>query len=139
MDSVGHFGPSPFLFPLYGCGELSQCFCRLAAVFGSLYCLGRPVQAMVRDKDGKIQAVIANNERINCRHVIMSPRFVPDNVQVESLEKIERFVWATQKSVQESAKEQVSNTNMAYFTILNSSSPSSTSHLFVQTLRFPEL
>uniref|UniRef100_A0A1I7X7U1 Uncharacterized protein n=1 Tax=Heterorhabditis bacteriophora TaxID=37862 RepID=A0A1I7X7U1_HETBA len=43
----GRFGPSPFLTPLYGCGELSQCFCRLSAVFGGLYCLGRPLQALI--------------------------------------------------------------------------------------------
>ncbi len=28
ISSVNRFGDSPFLFPLYGTGELSQCFCR---------------------------------------------------------------------------------------------------------------
>ncbi|KAF1762763.1 hypothetical protein GCK72_011026 [Caenorhabditis remanei] len=112
MDSVGHFGPSPFLFPLYGCGELSQCFCRLAAVFGSLYCLGRPVQAMVKEDD-RITAIIANNERINCRHVIMSPRFVPEDVEIQKNEKIERVVFATDKSIKVVEKEQLTLVNLA--------------------------
>ena len=29
LSSVDRFGNSPFLFSLYGTGELSQCFCRL--------------------------------------------------------------------------------------------------------------
>lgn len=112
MDSVGHFGPSPFLFPLYGCGELSQCFCRLAAVFGSLYCLGRPVQAIVK-KDGKITAVIANGDRVNCRYIVMSPRFVPETVPASSTLKIERIVYATDKSIKEAEKEQLTLLNLA--------------------------
>ncbi|ULT98441.1 hypothetical protein L5515_002956 [Caenorhabditis briggsae] len=112
MDSVGHFGPSPFLFPLYGCGELSQCFCRLAAVFGSLYCLGRPVQALVREND-RITAIIANNERINCRHVVMSPRFVPKDVPIQNVQKIERVVFATDKSIKEVEKEHLTLLNLA--------------------------
>ncbi|CAI2349567.1 unnamed protein product [Caenorhabditis sp. 36 PRJEB53466] len=112
MDSVGHFGPSPFLFPLYGCGELAQCFCRLAAVFGSLYCLGRPVQALITE-GSRVVAVVANGERVNCRHVIMSNRFVPDGVPVKECVKIERNVWATEKSVKESQKEQLTLINLA--------------------------
>uniref|UniRef100_A0A1I7UXD1 Rab proteins geranylgeranyltransferase component A n=1 Tax=Caenorhabditis tropicalis TaxID=1561998 RepID=A0A1I7UXD1_9PELO len=112
MDSVGFYGPSPFLFPLYGCGELSQCFCRLAAVFGSLYCLGRPVQALVKE-NGRITAVIANNERINCRHVIMSSRFVPEDVPIQNRLEIDRIVFATDKSIKEAEKEQITLLNLA--------------------------
>jgi RAB protein geranylgeranyltransferase component A len=34
IDSAGRFGNTPFLFTLYGTGELLQAFCRLCAVFG---------------------------------------------------------------------------------------------------------
>lgn len=43
LTSIGRYGNTPFLFPMYGCGEIPQCFCRLAAVFGGIYCLGYPV------------------------------------------------------------------------------------------------
>lgn len=43
LTSIGRYGNTPFLFPMYGCGEIPQCFCRLCAVFGGVYCLGRPV------------------------------------------------------------------------------------------------
>lgn len=43
LTSIGRYGNTPFLFPMYGCGEIPQCFCRLAAVFGGIYCLGHAV------------------------------------------------------------------------------------------------
>ncbi|XP_053689630.1 rab proteins geranylgeranyltransferase component A [Sabethes cyaneus] len=44
--SLGRYGNSPFLFPMYGCGEIPQCFCRLCAVFGGIYCLNRKVDGI---------------------------------------------------------------------------------------------
>ncbi|EGT57115.1 CBN-REP-1 protein [Caenorhabditis brenneri] len=114
MNSVGCYGPSPFLFPIYGCGELSQCFCRLAAVFGSIYCLGRPIQALV-EEDGKIVAVIADNQRINCRHVIMSSRYVPEDIPLQSSQKFDRIVYATDKPLKKDEKEAMTLVNLAAF------------------------
>jgi RAB protein geranylgeranyltransferase component A len=37
--SLGRFGNTPFLWPMYGSGELPQAFCRLCAVFGGVYYL----------------------------------------------------------------------------------------------------
>lgn len=37
--SAGRYGRTPFLWTLYGSGELPQAFCRLCAVFGGFYCL----------------------------------------------------------------------------------------------------
>lgn len=28
LRCLGHYGNTPFLFPLYGLGEIPQCFCR---------------------------------------------------------------------------------------------------------------
>ncbi len=44
LSSVGRFGDSPFLFSLYGTGELPQCFCRMAAVFGAIYHLNMTIK-----------------------------------------------------------------------------------------------
>lgn len=44
LSSVGRFGKSAFLFPLYGCSEVAQAFCRLAAVHGCVYMLRAPVE-----------------------------------------------------------------------------------------------
>merc|ERR1719348_1488355 len=41
LSSLGRFGPTPFLWSNYGVGELPQAFCRLCAVYGGVYYLGR--------------------------------------------------------------------------------------------------
>lgn len=45
MDSLGRYGTDagPFLTPMYGCGELPQAFCRIAAVHGAVQVLRCPV------------------------------------------------------------------------------------------------
>lgn len=46
MIATERFGRSPFIFPLYGCGEFPQSFCRLSAVFGGTYCLNTQVESV---------------------------------------------------------------------------------------------
>lgn len=46
IQSIGRYGNTPFLFPMYGCGELPQSFCRLCAVFGGVYCLKRELSEL---------------------------------------------------------------------------------------------
>ncbi|VDO61494.1 unnamed protein product [Heligmosomoides polygyrus] len=110
VDSVGRFGPSPFLTSLYGSGEIPQCFCRLCAVFGGLYCLGRPVEALIH-KDGKVVGIIADGHRVNCTHLIMSSEYVPAEVKSQGEEKwIDRAVYITNKSIWTEEKEHVLTT-----------------------------
>jgi RAB protein geranylgeranyltransferase component A len=52
--SLGRFGNSPFLWPMYGSGELPQAFCRLCAVFGGVYYLDRSIDAVVVDAGGQV-------------------------------------------------------------------------------------
>ncbi|CAO1391944.1 unnamed protein product [Diamesa hyperborea] len=63
LASIGRYGNTPFLFPMYGCGEIPQCFCRLCAVFGGVYCLGRSVN------DVKVEEATETSEQLvtfNC-------------------------------------------------------------------------
>lgn len=39
-------GTGAFLTPMYGSGELTQAFCRMAAVHGAVYALRHPVHAL---------------------------------------------------------------------------------------------
>jgi RAB protein geranylgeranyltransferase component A len=41
LQALGRYGATAFLVPMYGSGELSQAFCRSAAVFGATYLLRR--------------------------------------------------------------------------------------------------
>merc|ERR1719430_1245122 len=57
LSSLGRFGPTPFLWSMYGTGELPQAFCRLCAVFGGIYYLGRSLEGLVV-KEANTQAIV---------------------------------------------------------------------------------
>lgn len=50
LQALGRYGTTAFLVPLYGSGELSQAFCRSAAVFGATYLLRRAPLAIQVDR-----------------------------------------------------------------------------------------
>lgn len=52
LQALGRYGTTAFLVPLYGSGELSQAFCRSAAVFGATYLLRRAPLAVRIDRIG---------------------------------------------------------------------------------------
>ena len=55
LDSMTRFAgmTSPFLYPLYGLGELPQAFARLAAVHGGTYMLNRGLEGSAELGDGQ--------------------------------------------------------------------------------------
>lgn len=57
-DSLARYGKSPYLYPMYGLGELPQGFARLSAIYGGTYMLDKPIDEIVI-KDGKVSIVFA--------------------------------------------------------------------------------
>ena len=49
IQSLGRYGNTAFLWPVYGSGEIPQCFCRMCAVFGGCYCLRRTASHVICD------------------------------------------------------------------------------------------
>ena len=39
LESIGRYGDSPFLYPIYGLGGLPEAFSRLCAIHGGTYML----------------------------------------------------------------------------------------------------
>lgn len=73
LASSGRYGNTPFLFPMYGCGELPQCFCRLCAVFGGTYCLNRTIQAIHFDETfAEFKSIKCNDQVIRAKHLVVS-------------------------------------------------------------------
>ena len=52
-SSFSRWGQSPYIYPLYGLGELPQAFARLCAVCGGTYMLSKPVVQILTDEEGK--------------------------------------------------------------------------------------
>ena len=65
MRSLGVYGPTPFLIPLYGASELAQGFCRLCAVWGGVYMLnGRALAVEETVAESDMERVADTTTRI---------------------------------------------------------------------------
>lgn len=78
--SLARHGRSPYLYPLYGLGELPQAFARLAAVNGGTYMLNTPVDEIIYDDDGVAIGIRSGDRAAKCSLVAGDPSYFPDKV-----------------------------------------------------------
>lgn len=84
-DSLARYGKSPYLYPLYGLGELPQGFARLSAIYGGTYMLDKPIDEIVIGDNGKIVGVRSGTEIAKCKQIYCDPSYVPDRVSFNSI------------------------------------------------------
>uniref|UniRef100_A0A4X2KY54 RAE1/2 domain-containing protein n=1 Tax=Vombatus ursinus TaxID=29139 RepID=A0A4X2KY54_VOMUR len=109
LRCLGRYGNTPFLFPLYGQGELPQCFCRMCAVFGGTYCLSHAVQCLVVDKEsGKCKAIIDHfGQRISAKYFIVEDSYLTEKTCSNvAYRQISRAVLITDRSVLKADSDQ---------------------------------
>lgn len=58
VNSMARYGKSPYIYPLYGLGELPQGFARLSAIYGGTYMLNTDVDEFTYD-GGKVTGIRA--------------------------------------------------------------------------------
>lgn len=80
-ESVARYGNSPYLYPLYGLGELPQGFARLSAIYGGTYMLAKPVDKIEVDDSGKVCGVTSGGETAKTTVVIGDPSYFADKVK----------------------------------------------------------
>merc|ERR1712106_581131 len=78
-DSLARYGKSPYLYPLYGLGELPQGFARLSAIYGGNYMLHKPIEG-VEVKDGLVH-VKSEGEVVKAKQVIGDPSYFPERCE----------------------------------------------------------
>lgn len=71
---------SPYIYPLYGLGELPQAFARLSAVHGGTYMLDRPDVEVVYDDKGVATGVSAGGETAKAKFVVGDPSYFPNRI-----------------------------------------------------------
>uniref|UniRef100_A0A8C3HW61 Rab GDP dissociation inhibitor n=1 Tax=Chrysemys picta bellii TaxID=8478 RepID=A0A8C3HW61_CHRPI len=79
-ESLARYGKSPYLYPLYGLGELPQGFARLSAIYGGTYMLNKPVDEIVME-NGQVVGVRSEGEVARCKQLICDPSYVPERVR----------------------------------------------------------
>ncbi|XP_066346299.1 guanosine nucleotide diphosphate dissociation inhibitor At5g09550-like [Miscanthus floridulus] len=81
-ESLARFqGGSPYIYPLYGLGELPQAFARLSAVYGGTYMLNKPECKVEFDESGKAYGVTSEGETAKCKKIVCDPSYLPEKVK----------------------------------------------------------
>jgi len=78
-DSLARYGKSPYLYPLYGLGELPQGFARLSAIYGGTYMLDKQIDEIVFE-NGKVSGVKSGGEMAKCKAIFCDPSYARDQV-----------------------------------------------------------
>ncbi|KAF8560226.1 rab GDP-dissociation inhibitor [Imleria badia] len=82
-SSMARYGKSPYIYPLYGLGELPQSFARLSAIYGGTYMLDKPVHEIVTDQNGKFVGVRSGDETVKAKQVIGDPSYFGASEEAE--------------------------------------------------------
>ncbi|KAH0445916.1 hypothetical protein IEQ34_025251 [Dendrobium chrysotoxum] len=91
-NSMARYGKSPYIYPLYGLGELPQGFARLSAIYGGTYMLNTSVDEITYE-GGKVSGIKATmKERgedgdgmkftTKTKMILGDPSYFPGKVQV---------------------------------------------------------
>lgn len=57
MNSMGAYGDSPFIYPIYGLAGIPEGFSRKCALFGGTFMLNKKVDKFIFDDNGKVCGV----------------------------------------------------------------------------------
>lgn len=86
-NSVARYGKSPYIYPLYGLGELPQGFARLSAIYGGTYMLNTNIDEVLFE-DGKaagIKATMTGVEEMKfetkAKTILGDPSYFPNKVR----------------------------------------------------------
>jgi Rab GDP dissociation inhibitor len=92
VNSMARYGKSPYIYPLYGLGELPQGFARLSAIYGGTYMLNTSIDEILYE-GGKVSGIRATmRERgeegevmkftTKAEKIIADPSYFPGKAQV---------------------------------------------------------
>jgi len=79
-ESLSRYGKSPFIYPLYGLGELPQAFARLSAIYGGTYMLNVPITEILYE-NGVAIGVKSGNDIAKAKFLVGDPTYFPQKVK----------------------------------------------------------
>lgn len=92
VNSMARYGKSPYIYPLYGLGELPQGFARLSAIYGGTYMLNTDIDEVLYE-NGKVSGIKATMKdrdenaevmkfETKTKKIIADPSYFPGKVRV---------------------------------------------------------
>jgi Rab GDP dissociation inhibitor len=88
--SMSRYGKSPWIYPLYGLGELPQGFARLSAIYGGTYMLNTDIDEFI-EEGGKVVGIKATMKHddapgmkfeTKAKKILADPSYFPGKVRV---------------------------------------------------------
>jgi Rab GDP dissociation inhibitor len=92
VNSMARYGKSPYIYPLYGLGELPQGFARLSAIYGGTYMLNTDVDEVLWENGKAVGIKATMKERgeegegmrfeTRCKKIIADPSYFMSKARV---------------------------------------------------------
>jgi len=118
LSSLGHYGKTPFLWALFGTGEIPQMFCRMSAVFAGLYCLDKvPVHMVLSEAEvvetetGKrvCKNVLIDKHEVHCKYLVADPTYIPSCfIKFNESQRVSKAILVVSHSLAYSSSEHLS-------------------------------
>ncbi|KAI8331006.1 GDP dissociation inhibitor [Chlamydoabsidia padenii] len=80
IGSIARYGKSPYIYPLYGLGELPQSFARLSAIYGGTYMLDRSADEIIYE-NGIAVGIKSGDQTARAKQIICDPSYAKDKVK----------------------------------------------------------
>lgn len=81
IGSIARYGKSPYIYPLYGLGELPQSFARLSAIYGGTYMLSNSPDEIIYE-NGVAVGIKSGGQIARAKQIICDPSYAKSNVKV---------------------------------------------------------
>jgi RAB protein geranylgeranyltransferase component A len=103
INSLGRYGKTAFLYPLYGISELNQAFCRVGAVYNGTYVLRRGIRSIFTDDIDESNNTVVKGitctdlQQLSCESLIMNNdyRLFENKVDTQNCDIVIRCVALT--------------------------------------------
>lgn len=90
LESIGRYGDSPFLYPIYGLGGLPEAFSRLCAIHGGTYMLNTKVDEILYE-DGKAVGIRSGENTAKAPLIICDPSYTTED-KIKPIGKVIRAI-----------------------------------------------
>lgn len=97
-DSMGRYGDTPFLYPIYGLGGIPEGFSRLAAIHGGTYMLRTNADEILMES-GKVVGIRSGTETAKAPMIICDPSYVLNMDRVKKTGQIIRSICILQHPI----------------------------------------
>lgn len=92
VESIGKYGDSPFLYPIYGLGGIPEGFSRYCAIHGGTYMLNTPVDEILFDENGKVTGIKNAEGEAKAPLIICDPSYALKYEKVKTTQKVIRSI-----------------------------------------------